>query len=136
MLSEDNPGERRLEDAQSILALNPGWTLLRCQGDSMKPYFGENDLIIIERNQFDSLDLGMIVVYRDNSGDRVAHQVIARVKENFRARGHGNALHDRILVSKSNYLGTVVAILRADQGPEEMLSRRLAALPIARCKGN
>jgi phage repressor protein C with HTH and peptisase S24 domain len=128
--ADDTPPACRIADAEAVLALNPNWYVMRCEGDSMKPYLNENDLIIVERNSYQSLEPGMIVVYRDAAGDAVVHQIQRRVGDGFKVIGYNNLRSDSSLLTSANYAGSVVAILRG----EELTAPELATLPVAFCK--
>lgn len=42
-------------------------------GKSMLPYFDDNSVLIVEIASYNSLQMGMSVVYRDSKGDLIGH---------------------------------------------------------------
>lgn len=124
----------RLADALAVTALNPKWNVMRCQGDSMKPYLQENDLIIVESGSYSMLTVGSIAVYRDASGSAVVHEIAKRTDRGFQVIGIGNENPDTPLLTEENFLGNVIAILKANAYPRGMSVADLNTLQIAYCK--
>lgn len=103
------PFQKALSDAQHIASMNPNWILMEAEGNSMNPHYSSNDLIIIEKSDFDDLRPGMVVVYKDKEGDYVGHIILEKTPEGFIAQGFNNSNKDPQLVTKDNYIGTLFA---------------------------
>lgn len=98
-------------DAELIASLAPGRTEVIGAGDSMKPVYGENTILVLSKIAFDDLKPGMNVVYTNRRGRLVVHQSIARDASGWRARGINNAQEDPERVTRENLVGVVYASL-------------------------
>jgi signal peptidase I len=88
----------------------------------MEPEFGNASLLLVAHAGFDELQPGMVVVYRDQAGDLVAHKVLQATAGGWIVKGLNNDRADPGLVTAENLRGVVFGILNYD--PE---STKLAA---------
>jgi len=98
-----------LSDAQAVASKRPGMSVLRVSGESMLPYFGEDAVIVIKKIDAARLRVGMIAVYVNRFGEKVAHRVIAKVGDGWEVKGFNNDRADSTVVNAGNLLGIVYA---------------------------
>ena len=72
------PMDTALADASLLAARKPGLTVVRVQGDSMLPYFGDGAVLVVKPVAIAQLQPGMVVVYTNQDSNRVAHRVKRR----------------------------------------------------------
>jgi hypothetical protein len=99
------------KDAEAIAALAPGRSEVIGAGDSMKPVYGENTILVISKIGYDELKPGMSVVYTNKLGKLVVHQTLAREAKGWRVQGINNAREDKDRVTRENLVGVVYASL-------------------------
>ena len=107
--------ETALADARR-LATAKGDTVVRVQGRSMLPYFGDGSVLVVRATPVDALREGMVVVYRNRFGEMIAHRIEGRSRngEGWIVRGANNADADSTLVTGENLVGTVYVTLYSD----------------------
>jgi signal peptidase I len=103
--------EKALNEAQKIIATNSNWSVVRGAGESMSPFFSSHSLLLINKSTIDSLKNGMIVVYADESGDLVAHQVVKIDATGVWTKGVNNGSIDPSPVTAKNLAGVVFGTL-------------------------
>jgi len=123
------PYETALGEALRVAAMNPSWTVMRCEGDSMTPYFGEATLMLVQPARLADLRPGMIAVYRDSTGDMVAHNVISIENGSVTTRGVNNDRNDPESVNEANLVGVAFGLIHGSSAGEAGSS-----LPVARGK--
>ena len=82
-------------------------------GDSMAPLYGENTRLVIAPIDFEKLEKGMIVAYRDYQGHRVVHKLAFKQGKSWVAVGLNNDAYDRERVTPENLLGVVYAVINS-----------------------
>ncbi len=102
-----------LKDAHRLAALK-GDKVVRVEGVSMLPYFGDGSVLVVKAARVEALREGMVVLYRNAFGETVAHRVEARAGEGWKVRGANNARTDTTTVTAANLLGTVYATFYSD----------------------
>ncbi len=103
-------------DAEALAALDPSRLTVIGSGASMRPVYGENTVLVLQRVPFDALTEGMNVAYRQNSGRVVLHRLVSRDGAlSWRARGFNNEGEDLERVTPENLLGIVYAAFANDQ---------------------
>jgi hypothetical protein len=106
------------KDAEAIAALAPGRTEVIGAGDSMKPVYGANTILVISKIAYDDLKPGMSVVYSNRVGKLVVHQTLAREAKGWRVQGINNTREDKDRVTRENLVGVVYASLSySDEKP-------------------
>ncbi len=86
-------------------------------GESLQPLYPPGTVLVLQQLQWENLRAGMTVIYNrnpENPYHMVAHALLKREGEEWLAQGLANAQPDRTLVSRDNYLGTVVAAFRQE----------------------
>jgi hypothetical protein len=99
------------KDAELIASLAPGRAEVIGAGDSMKPVYGENTILVISKIAFEDIKPAMNVVYTNRRGKLVVHQVLAREASGWRVQGINNSKEDRERVTRDNLMGVVYASL-------------------------
>lgn len=83
------------------------------RGRSMHPLYPTGTLLVLRPVRYDELRRGQTVVYRSRAGRPVAHVLVTRTRDGWRARGLNNRRHDFEPVHAGNLLGVVVAAYAA-----------------------
>lgn len=99
------------QDANMIAGRSQGREALVGGGRSMNPVYGENTMLVVHPIAFEKLTVGMTVVYVNRDGKRVAHQLVAKEANGWRARGLNNLQEDTELITRDNLVGVVYASL-------------------------
>lgn len=102
------------KDAELIASLAPGRLEVVGSGDSMRPMYGDNTILVIARIPFLELQTGMTVAYTNQRSHRVVHQLLERDRLGWRIQGLNNAEEDRERVTAENLIGVVYASLAYD----------------------
>ena len=103
-------------DAEALAALDPSRLTVIGSGESMKPVYGENTVLVLQRVDFGGLAEGMNVAYRNETGRVVLHRLVAKEgARSWRVRGLNNEAEDRERVTPENLLGIVYAAFANDQ---------------------
>lgn len=102
------------KDAEALAALDPGRMTVIGSGDSMRPVYGENTVLVLQKVPFESLVVGMNVAYRNQSGRIVLHRLVERVGSGWRVVGLNNEDEDAERVRPDNLLGIVYAAFAND----------------------
>jgi hypothetical protein len=105
------------KDAEAIAELAPGRTEVIGAGDSMKPVYGENTILVISKISFEEIKPGMNVVYTTRHGKLVVHQTFARDSKGWRVQGINNPREDQDRVTRENLAGVVYASLVYSEPP-------------------
>ncbi|MGA3007555.1 MAG: S24/S26 family peptidase [Opitutaceae bacterium] len=108
--------ETALADAQVLASQHANMTVMRIQGVSMLPYFGEDSVLVVKKINPARLHEGMVVVYRNRFGDTVAHRLVARLNGGWEVKGWNNDQADTTVVNGSNLMGVVYATFHSS-GP-------------------
>lgn len=101
-------------DAEALAALDPARLTVIGSGNSMKPVYGENTVLVLQKVPFDTLVEGMNVAYRNRSGRVVLHRLLALEGGGWRVRGLNNESEDAERVRPDNLIGIVYAAFAND----------------------
>ncbi len=101
------------EVARTIVTGGPDRKSGMGHGASMAPLYGENTTLVIAPVDFEKLEKGMIVAYRDYQGHRVVHQLAFKQGKSWVAFGLNNDSYDRERVTPDNLLGVVYAVINS-----------------------
>jgi signal peptidase I len=123
------PFTQALADAHQVTNLNSGWKVFVSSGESMLPQIDHNSLLLVAKTDFDELKEGMLVVYRDGSGDLVSHRLIEHTSEGWIAKGLNNYQKDPGLVTRDNLQGVVFGTMRYQAGSDNLASIDSAKRP-------
>jgi signal peptidase I len=98
-----------LADAHKLAERNPALKVMRVEGKSMLPFFGEGSVLVVKSIASAKLRAGMVVVYHNRFGETVAHRLISATAGGWVAQGYNNTDRDSTLVNESNLIGVVYA---------------------------
>ena len=104
-----------LSDARELAGSRPDLKVMRVEGTSMLPYFGNGAVLVVKTLPSEKLRAGMVVVYKNRFNETVAHRLEASAStEGWIARGYNNRESDSTAVTKDNLLGVVYATFHSD----------------------
>lgn len=115
--------KQALQDAEYVASLNPNWIVFEAEGLSMNPHYSNNALVVVEKTDYDKLEPGMVVVYKDAEGDYVGHILQEKTDKGFIARGYNNPEEDPGLVTPSNLVGVLFATFHYSSYSRDELPR-------------
>jgi len=118
-----------LADAQRLAEARPGAQVLRIEGKSMLPFFGEGSVVVVKKIDPAKLRTGMVVVYKNRFGETVAHRLVAAAQGGWVAQGYNNDQADSTLVNADNLIGVVYATFHSN-GRSDFLAT-LTSIPAA-----
>ena len=98
-----------VSDALTVIAHRPEMSVMRVAGQSMLPYFSDDAVVVVKKIDAARLRVGMIAIYTNRFGEKVAHRVIATVNGGWQVKGYNNEAPDSTVVNSSNLLGIVYA---------------------------
>jgi signal peptidase I len=90
------------------------------KGESMEPQINNNTLLLLASATYAELRPGMTVVYRDASGDLVAHRVIEQTPDGWVSKGLNNGSVDPQKVTAQNLQGIVFGYVHYQDGADEL----------------
>ena len=96
-------------DAEAVAALDPGRLTVIGAGESMRPVYGDNTVLVLQKVPYASLEANMNVAYRNQRGVIVLNRLVGRDETGWRAIGLNNQEEDRERVTPQNLLGVVYA---------------------------
>jgi hypothetical protein len=96
-------------DAMAVAAKRPDLSVARVSGQSMLPFFGDDAVIVMKKIDAARLRVGMIAIYVNRFGEKIAHRVIAQVDGGWQMQGYSNDEPDSTVVNNTNLLGIVYA---------------------------
>jgi hypothetical protein len=94
-------------------------------GDSMRPLYEPGTILVLQQVPYSELKRGQTVLYRNRQQKIVAHVLVTRARDGWRAQGLNNPGHDLEPIRDTNLLGIVIA---AYQAPGLPPGPRLAGL--------
>jgi len=103
-----------LVDAQKLADARPGAQVMRIEGRSMLPFFGEGSVVVVKKIDPAKLRLGMVVVYTNRFGETVAHRLVSATEGGWTAQGYNNAEPDSTVVNGTNLQGVVYATFHSN----------------------
>ena len=71
--------EAAVADALTVAAYRSELSVMRIAGQSMLPYFGDDAVVVVKKIDAARLRVGMIVIYVNRFGEKIAHRVISQV---------------------------------------------------------
>lgn len=101
-------------DAESLAALDPARLTVIGAGASMRPVYGENTVLVLQKIPYAALRAGMNVAYRSDRGSLVLHRLLELEAGGWRVAGLNNEAEDLGRVTPGNLLGIVYAAFAND----------------------
>jgi len=78
-------------------------------GESMQPLYAPGTILVLQQSAYDKLQPGQTALYRNKTGKVVAHVLVAKARDGWRATGLNNRTHDMEPVVTGNFVGVVIA---------------------------
>jgi len=101
----------------------------------MGNFYGDNSLIVIRPARLSEIREGMLVVYKNDGNELIAHQVVRHCGNALQTKGHSNTAIDPSPVTENMLLGVIFCVFHANRAPsDEVLSSNGNPLPIAHCR--
>jgi signal peptidase I len=118
-----------VSDALMVAAHRPELSVMRIAGESMLPYFGDDAVVVVKKIDAARLRVGMIAVYVNRFGEKIAHRLIAPVDGGWQVKGYSNDAADSTVVNNRNLLGVVYATFHsAGRAPVVIAAANLPAI--------
>lgn len=89
-----------------------GGFVLVGSGRSMRPLYESETILVLQQVPYQDLCRGQTVLYRNQDGKVVAHVLLAKTRDGWRARGLNNLTHDMEPVRAGNLVGVVMAAFK------------------------
>ena len=102
-------------DAERVAAADDRRTTVIGSGESMRPIYGENTVLVISKIAYEELKSGMQIAYTNDAGRRVVHVLIAQDTRGWRVQGLNNVAEDHERVTRYNLIGVVYASFATDE---------------------
>lgn len=102
-------------DAERVAARDDGRVTVIGSGESMRPIYGENTVLVLTKIDYDQLKPGMQVGYVNERGHRVVHVLLGKDAQGWRVQGLNNEVMDRDRVTRYNLIGVVYASFATDE---------------------
>lgn len=91
-------------------------------GQSMQPLYAPGTILVLQQFPFELLERGMTVLYRNHASKVVAHVLVARGRDGWRAAGLNNSHADAEPVQAGNLVGVVIAAFQPLPAGRPMLA--------------
>lgn len=101
--------EEAWQRATTLTEHTPDAFVLVGSGQSMQPLYGPGTILVLRHLPFNELRRGQTVLYRNQDRKVVAHVLVSKARDGWRAQGLNNASHDMEPVRTDNLVGIVVA---------------------------
>ena len=95
----------------------PNAFVLVGSGQSMQPLYAPGTILVLQQFPYELLQPGQTVLYRNRAQKVVAHVLVARVHDGWRAAGLNNRHHDMEPVQPANLVGVVIAAFEPLRDP-------------------
>ena len=103
-----------LNDAHALVAHRADFKVLRVEGNSMLPFFGNGAVLVVKAMAAEKLKVGMVVVYTNRFNETVAHRLVASTAAGWEVKGYNNATADSTMVTDANLIGVVYVTFHSD----------------------
>jgi hypothetical protein len=110
--TEEVAWQRASEMAENV----SGGFVLVGSGRSMQPLYEPDTILVLQHLPFNELRRGQTALYRNREGKVIAHVLVSRTRDGWRARGLNNRLHDMEPVLSENLVGVVIAAFKPVAG--------------------
>ncbi|HEY8932323.1 MAG TPA: signal peptidase I [Rariglobus sp.] len=110
-----------LKDALDLAATRADLKVLRVEGVSMLPYFGNGSVLVVKTLSADKLRAGMVVVYKNRFNETVAHRLVNATAAGWTAAGYNNRDADSTPVTEANLVGVVYATFHSNAVSDPMM---------------
>ena len=102
------------QDAERVASGETGRQTVIGSGDSMRPIYGDQTVLVLAPIEYAKLKVGMQVGYVNRSGRRVVDVLLAPGLDGWRVQGLNNEDEDGERVTRYNLIGVVYASFATD----------------------
>ena len=102
-------GPEAWQRAGQLAAATPGAFVLVGGGESMQPLYAPGTILVMQLCAYEKLERGQTALYRNNLSKVVAHVLVAKARDGWRATGLNNRIHDMEPVVAENLVGVIIA---------------------------
>lgn len=95
--------------AGTIAEKAPNAFVLVGSGQSMQPLYAPGTILVLQQFPYELLEPGQTVLYRNQARKVVAHVLVTKARDGWRAAGLNNRHHDMEAVQAANLVGVVIA---------------------------
>ncbi len=103
------PDTEAWQRAGALVEQLPGVFVLVGSGESMQPLYAPGTILVMQQCAYDKLLRGQTALYRSKQHKVVAHLLVAKARDGWRAQGLNNHIHDMEPVCADNLVGVVIA---------------------------
>ncbi len=97
------------QQAGALAEMTPSAFVLVGSGQSMQPLYAPGTILVMQLCAYDQLQPGQTALYHNKAGKVVAHVLVTRARDGWRATGLNNRIHDMEPVLPENLVGIVIA---------------------------
>ncbi len=97
------------QQANEVAGHNRDAIVLVGSGRSMQPLYAPGIILVTQRKDYAELQPGQTAIYRNKAGKVVAHILVTKARDGWRATGLNNQTHDMEPVRAENLIGVVIA---------------------------
>jgi hypothetical protein len=108
------------QQAVALVENTPGAFVLVGSGRSMQPLYPPDTILVLRQLTYQELQRGQTVLYRNRQKKVIAHVLVAKTRDGWRARGLNNVSHDMEPVEPGNLVGVVVAAYQPTPSPKPL----------------
>lgn len=101
--------EAAWQKASELAEQTPGAFVLVGSGRSMQPLYNPGTILVLRQATYEELQRGQTVLYRNRAKKVIAHVLVTKARDGWRAQGLNNRSHDMEPVLADNLVGVVVA---------------------------
>src|SRR5258708_17094760 len=95
--------------ASELAELTPGAFVLVGSGQSMQPLYAPGTILVLQQLPYVAIERGQTALYRSKAQKVVAHVLVAKAHDGWRATGLNNPIHDMEPVRAENLVAVVIA---------------------------
>lgn len=103
------------KDAEQVVGRDEERISVIGSGDSMRPIYGENTVLVLTKIDYRDLKPGMQVGYVNKAGRRIVHVLLAQDPRGWKVQGLNNEIVDEERVTRFNLIGVVYASFATDE---------------------
>jgi hypothetical protein len=103
------------KDAERVAGRDDGRQIVIGSGESMRPIYGENTVLVLAKINYAELRPGMQIAYLSRTGRRVVHVLLSQEPGGWRVQGLNNQSEDGERVTRDNLIGVVYASFATDE---------------------
>ncbi len=108
--------------ATALAERTPDAFVLVGSGRSMEPLYPPGTILVLQEYPYELLESGQTALYRNRNRRIVAHVLVARGRDGWRATGLNNRRPDTEPVSATNLVGVVIAAFQPLPAPRTPLA--------------